>query len=110
MVCSDYLFTTAFIRKIKTKYGTYLAEVRSVRVDGRVRQQFIRYIGKSRAVRRVVINDVRVMEVRRSLDIEVVHRISEKLGINGMIPKNSMVMLYPQLLDRPSINGMEEYL
>ncbi len=82
-------------------------------MDGRVRQQFIRYIGKSmesRAVRRVVTNDVRVMEVRRSLDVEVVYRISEKLGINGMIPKNSMVMVYSQLLDRPSINGMEEYL
>lgn len=34
MVCGDYSFTTTFIRKIKTKYGTYLAEVRSVRVDG----------------------------------------------------------------------------
>ncbi len=33
MVCGDYSFTTTFIRKIKTKYGTYLAEVRSVRVD-----------------------------------------------------------------------------
>ena len=68
-----------------------------MRVDGRVRQQFIRYTGKSmesRTVRRVVTNDGRVMEVRRSLDVEVVHRISEKLGINGMILKNSMVMVY----------------
>ncbi|MGC8618210.1 MAG: hypothetical protein ACP5UZ_05660, partial [Thermoplasmata archaeon] len=82
-------------------------------MDGKVKQQFIRYIGKnmkSRTVRRVVTNDVRVMEMRRSLDVEVVHRISMKLGINGMIPKNSLVLVYSQLLDRPSINRMEEYL
>ncbi len=56
---------------------------------------------KSITVRRVVTNDVRVMEVRRSLDVEVVHRISMKLGMNGMIPKHSFVMVYSQLLDRP---------
>lgn len=84
-----------------------------MRVNGKVKQQFIRYIGKNvktGAVRKVVTNDVKVMEVRRSLDVEVVHRISEKLGINDMIPKNSLVLVYSQLLDRPSINRMEEYL
>jgi hypothetical protein len=43
---------------------------------------------ENRTVRRVVTNDVRVMEVCRSLDVEAVHRISMKLGINGLIPKN----------------------
>jgi len=105
MVCSDYLFAPTFIRKLKTKYGTYLAEVRSVRVNGKVKQQFIRYIGKNvktGAVRRVVTKDVKVIEVRRSLDMEVVHRISEKLAINDMIPKNSVVLVYSQLLCLPS--------
>ena|GEM_PF-4309114 len=76
-----------------------------MRVNGKVKQQFIRYIGKNvktGAVRRVVTNDVKVIEVRRSLDMEVVHQISEKLAINDMIPKNSVVLVYSQLLYLPS--------
>lgn len=82
-------------------------------MDDKARQLFIRCIEKnmeSRAVRRVVTNDIRVMEVSSSLGIEVIHRISEKLGLNGMIPKNSLVLTYSQLLDRPLINRMEGYL
>ncbi|MGC8581308.1 MAG: transposase [Thermoplasmata archaeon] len=102
-----------FIRRIKSKSGTYLAEVRNVRVNGKVKQEFIRYVGKEvegSIVRRVQSSDIKVMEVRRSLDVEIVHRISSKLGINEMIPKNALVMVYSQLLDRPAINRMPEYL
>lgn len=87
--------------------------MRSKRVDGKVKQEFIRYVGKemnSSVVRRVASSDVRALEVRRSLDVEAVHRISMKLGINAMIPENALVMVYSQLLDRPAINRMQEYL
>jgi hypothetical protein len=102
-----------FIRRIKTKSGTYLAEVRNVRVNGKVKQEFIRCIGKEinvSIVRTVQSIDAKVMEVRRSLDVEIVHRISSKLGINAMIPKNALVMVYSQLLDKSAINRMPEYL
>ena len=78
-----------------------------------MKQEFIRYIGKemnSSVVRKISSGDVRAMEVRRSLDVEVVHRISSRLGINAMIPGNASVMVYSQLLDRPAINRMPEYL
>ena len=87
--------------------------MRNKRVEGKVKQEFIRYIGKemnSSAVRRVSSGDVKAMEVRRSLDVEVVHRISVKLGIHILIPKSASVMVYSQLLDRPAINRMPEYL
>ena len=111
--CSVYLFTTSFIRKINTKSGTYLAEVENKRVDGKVKQQFIRYIGKdinATPVRRIASNDLRVMEVRRSLDAEAVHRISRKIGINSITPPEAMVLVYSQLLDRPAISRMSQYL
>ena len=38
--------TMAFIRKIKTKSGTYLAEVEGYRKDGKVKQRVIKYLGK----------------------------------------------------------------
>lgn len=78
-----------------------------------MKQEFIRYVGKemnSSVVRRISSSDVRAVEVRRSLDVEAVHRISSRLGINGLIPKNAAVMVYSQLLDRPAINRMPEYL
>ena len=87
--------------------------MRNKRVDGKVKQEFIRYIGKemnSSVVRRISSSDVRAMEVRRSLDVETVHRISSRIGINTLVPKNALVMVYSQLLDRPAINRMEEYL
>lgn len=113
IVCSVYLFTTSYIRKIKTKSGTYFAEVRSRRVDGKVKQEFIRYIGKevnALPVRRVNSGDIRVMDVRRSMDVEAVHRIAGKLGIGLLVSPESLVMVYSQLLDRPAINRMEDYL
>ena len=107
------MLTTTFIRKIKTKSGTYLAEVRNKRVDGKVKQGFIKYIGKdvnSVPARKVTREDVRVMEVRRSIDVEDIDRIARNRGIESIIPKASMVMVYSQLLDRPSISRMQKYL
>ncbi len=107
------MLTTTFIRKIKTKSGTYLAQVRNKRVGGKVKQEFIRYVGKdvnSVPARRVTTEDVRVMEVRRSLDVGAIDRIARKFGIESTIPRASMVMVYSQLLDRPSISRMQEYL
>ena len=78
-----------------------------------MKQEFIRYVGKdvnSSVVRRISSSDVKAMEVRRSLDVEVVHKISAKLGINSLVPGNAIVLVYSQLLDRPAINRMEEYL
>ncbi len=83
------------------------------RVDGKVKQEFIRYIGKEMSgspVRRVSTDDVRVMEVRRSLDVDAVHRIATRLGIGKLIPIMAMIMVYSQLLDRPAINRMPQYL
>ena len=54
-------------------------------IDGKVKQEFIRYIGKemnSSLARRISSADIRVMEIRRSLDVEAVHRIAMKLGIS----------------------------
>lgn len=78
-----------------------------------MKQEFLRYVGKemnSSIIRKISSSEVRAMEVRRSLDVGVVHRISSRLGINAMIPRNASVMVYSQLLDRPAINRMPEYL
>jgi len=66
-------------------------------LGGKVKQGFIRYVGKemnSSVVRKLSSSDVRAKEVRRSLDVEVVHRISSRPGITSMIPGNASVMVY----------------
>ena len=70
------------MRKIKTKSGTYLAEVRNKIVDGKVKQEFIRYVGKG-------------------VNSSIMRKISSRLGINAMVPEIASVMVYLQLLDRP---------
>ncbi len=102
----------SFIRKIKKPSGTYLAEVESVWENGRTRQRVIRYIGKEvegKPVRRISSASVRVTAVKKHLDIEIIHRIAGDLNLTGL-RQEILMMVYSQLLDRPSINRMEEWL
>ena len=102
----------SFIRKIKKPSGTYLAEVESVWENGRTRQKVIRYIGKDvegEVVRRIMSSSVQVQAVRKHLDIEIIHRIASDLGITSL-DSEILILVYSQLLDRPSINRMEEWL
>jgi transposase len=102
-----------FIRKIKTKSGTYLAEVETKRIDGKVKQRIIRYIGKEingKISRKVQMEDVSVINVKRYLDVEIVDKLAEELGIKHTLPKEIIVFVYAQLLDRPEINKLEEWL
>ena len=101
-----------FIRTIKKPSGTYLAEVQSVWENGRTRQKVIHYIGKEvegKPVRRIRSSSVKVTAVKKHLDIEIINRIAEDLKLTGLSPE-IMILVYSQLLDRPSINRMEEWL
>lgn len=48
-----------FIRKIKNKSGTYLAEVESYRENGKIKQRLIKYLGKD-------VNGVPVKKINSS--------------------------------------------
>lgn len=106
----------SFIRRIKKKSGTYLAEVESYRDGGRVRQRVIRYIGKEmdgKPARKVFTSAVRVKEVRRYFDALCIDRLARELGLKdllGKYGKHALVFLYSHLMDRPSINRMEWWL
>ncbi|MGC9044188.1 MAG: hypothetical protein ACP5KG_10065 [Myxococcota bacterium] len=59
----------AFIRKIKKKSGVYLAEVKSYRDNGKVRQKVIKYLGKEvagKVVRRTNSGDIHLKSVKQS--------------------------------------------
>jgi transposase len=102
-----------FIRKIKTRSGTYLALVESKRVDGKPRQHVIKYLGKDvegKVVRKISTADMSVISVRRHLDVKIIDHLANELCLKQLLPNAALVLVYSQLLERPSINKMEQWL
>ena len=103
----------SFIRKIKKKSGTYLAEVQGYREDGKVKQRVIRYLGKEidgKAVKRVLTKDIIVKNVKRSLDVTCIDSIAKELGITSIKNKNFLALIYSQMLEKRSISKLEDWL
>ena len=105
-----------FIKRIKKGRHVYLAEVKSVRKGKRVRHEFIRYIGKEvdgKPERKVSTSAIQVKEVRRYLDAVCIDGLARQLGLQDLLGehgKHALVFLYSHLMDRPSINKMENWL
>ncbi|MEA2054672.1 MAG: transposase [Candidatus Thermoplasmatota archaeon] len=105
-----------FIRKIKKKSGTYLAEVENTRVKGKVVQRVIRYIGKEvdgEVVRRVKTNKLNVEKVTRYLDVLAVDKIAEELNLKQILGENAkyiLVFVYSHLLEKLSVNKLGDWL
>jgi transposase len=102
-----------FVRRIKTTSGTYLALVESKRVNGKPRQHVIKYLGKEvegKAARKVFTNNVKITSVKRHLDVEIIDQLANQLGLKQLLPTAALILAYGQLLERPSINKMEQWL
>ena len=103
----------AFIRKIKTKSGTYLAEVEGYRKDGKVKQRVIRYLGKEidgKPVKRVFANKIEIKSVKQSLDVLAIDKIAEELKLKTIENLQILSLVYSQLLEDKSINKLESWI
>ena len=103
----------AFIRKIKTKSGTYLAEVEGYRKDGKVKQRVIKYLGKEidgKPVKRIFADKIEVKSVKQSLDVLSIDKLSEELQIKSLNNKYILALIYSQLLENKSINKLENWM
>lgn len=103
----------SFIRKIKKKSGTYLAEVEGYRKDGKVKQRVIKYLGKEidgKPAKRVLTKDIAIKDVKRSLDISCIDSIAKELGITSVKNKYFLALVYSQLLEKRSISKLEDWL
>ena len=105
----------SFIRKIKTKRGTYLAEVENRRVDGRVVQKHIRYVGKEvdgETILSSSLSDVAIDEVRLYGPVMVLDCLAKKIGLPELLGDRALeilAMVYAHCLDYKSINRMEQW-
>ena len=103
----------SFIRKIKVGKKVYLAEVKSIRENGKVRQKFIRYVGTEinrQPVKRVLTQDIKIKNVKRSLDVLCIDSIAKELGITSIKNKYFLSLVYSQLLEKRSINKIEDWI
>ena len=86
----------SFIRKIKVGKKIYLAEVKSVRENGKVKQKFIRYVGTEidgSPAKRVFTKDIKVKNVKRSLDVLSIDIIAKELGITSIKNKYFLALI-----------------
>ena len=73
----------SFIRKIKRKSGTYLAEVESVRMGDKVVQKHLRYVGKEvdgKTILSSSLSDVAIDEVKVYGPVMVLDYLAKKIG------------------------------
>jgi transposase len=105
----------SFIRKYRVGGKVYLAEVESRRIDGKVVQRFIRYVGREpdgEAILNSSLSDVEVSEVRLWGPLLVLHHLAEEIGLPehlGPYAKEILSMVYAHCLDYRSLNHMRRW-
>src|SRR5665811_701565 len=105
----------SFIRKYRKGDRTYLAEVESKRIDGKVVQRFIRYVGKQadgRTVLSTSISDAQVEGVKLYGPLLLLHHLAEEVGLRehlGTYAGEILSMVYAHCLDYQSVSHMQKW-
>lgn len=108
-------YTMSFIRKIKNKSGVYLAEVENKRLNGRVVQRHIRYVGREvdgRTVLSTSMSDVEIDEVKVFGPLLVLHHLASEIQLPkllGPLAHEILSLVYAHCLDFQSITQMERW-
>ena len=113
-MCSEYNnHYMSYIRKFKKGNKVYLAEVESKRINGIVKQRFIRYVGKEadgRTILSTSMSDVEIDEVRSYGPLLVLHHLADKIGLREHLGNHAneiLSMVYAHCLDYRSVNQMQ---
>lgn len=105
----------SYIRKYKRGGRTYLAEVQSKRIGGKVVQRFIRYVGKQadgRTVLATSMSDVRVEGIKLHGALLVLNHLAQEIGLRqhlGPYAGEILSMVYAHCLDYQSVNHMPKW-
>ena len=105
----------SFIRKIKRNGKIYLAEVENVRVDGKVVQRHIRYVGKEvdgDTILSCSISEAEIESVKLSGPLMALHQISKNIGLPALLGEYAneiLSMVYAHCLDYQSLNQVRRW-
>lgn len=105
----------SFIRKIRVRGRVYLAEVENVRVDGKVVQRHIRYVGRAADGSKkltTTLSHVSVDQVRAFGPLLVLDRLARNIGLHdelGPFAAEILSLVYAHCMDYKSVNKMEQW-
>ncbi|MEW5818210.1 MAG: IS1634 family transposase [Spirochaetota bacterium] len=105
----------SFIRKINIHGKIYLAEVENVRINGRVVQRHIRYIGRKvddKTILSASISQIQVDRVKIFGPLLVLNHIAQQIRLPSILGKYSdeiMSLVYAHCIDYKSINQMSRW-
>jgi transposase len=109
------LTTMSYIRKRKRNGKVYLEEVESIRVDGKVKQKHIRYVGKEANGKTVLsssISNVEIESVKLYGPLVVLNHLCEELGLSELLGKYGneiLSLVFAHCHDYKSINEMSSW-
>lgn len=109
------IITMVFVRKVKAGNHTYLAEVKSVREGNKVKQKFIRYVGKEIDGKRILSGSVEDSEVTKVTvygPLLVLDEIAREIDLHSILKKYSaeiLSMVYSHCIDPKSLNKMGDW-
>lgn len=105
----------AFIRKIRKNGAIYLAEVENKRVNGKVVQKHIRYVGKEvdgQTILSSSISDVAVDKVKLYGPLIALNHIAEELNLHNLLGDFSseiLSLVFAHCIDYKSVNEMSRW-
>ena len=105
----------SFIRKFKKGNQVYLAEVESIRINGKVKQKFIKYVGREldgKTILSCSISDAKIESVKVSGPLMVLHSIATRIGLDkilGSYAHEILSMVYAHCLDYKSLANMTKW-
>ena len=105
----------SFIRKFKRGGRIYLAEVENRRVDGKVVQRFIRYVGKEadgRTILSTSLSEAEVEAVKLYGPLLVLHHLATEIQLPeqlGDYSQEILSLVYAHCLDYRSLNYMPSW-
>lgn len=105
----------SYIRKIKRGNKVYLAEVEGKRINGKVVQRHIRYVGKQAdgmTILSTSMSDVQVEQVKLYGPLLVLNYLAQEIGLSehlGEYGNELLSMVYAHCMDYESINQMPDW-
>src|SRR3989338_3271708 len=104
-----------FIRKVKVGNKTYLTEVKSVREGNKVRQEFIRYVGREVNGKRIIsgsAEEIEVIGVKIWAPLIVLDKLAKQINLSEILGEHGYYLLslaYAHCLDPKSVNKTEDW-
>jgi len=105
----------SFIRKIKVGNRTYLSEVENHRIDGKVVQRHIRYVGKEVdgcTILASSLSNVEITDVKVYGPLLALNQLAQEIGLSEMLGRYGneiLSLVYAHCLDYMSVNQMERW-